>query len=306
MAKSSLMQLVRARVMAKTATKHMFIFGLGYVGLHLAQALHEQGWQITGTTRNVEKLASYQAKGWRILSFEDGATIPEIDHHLAQASHVLTTISALIGHDPVMQAHQGSLAKFEGWTGYVSATSIYPDQEQGFVDEDTPPAPATKRGHDRLAAEQLWQNITNAEIFRVAGIYGPNRSPFAALMEGRAKIIEKEGHFFNRIHQSDITAIIMAALDQPRPGRIINLCDNEPAPQGDVIRYAASLLKIEPPKAVKFEEADLSPMARTFYVSRRKLTSRIIGTELPVKLQYPTYREGLKAILDAEGHLQNH
>ena len=284
------------------AQKHIFIFGLGYVGLHLANALHDQGWQITGTTRNPEKLSAYADKGWRILPFEDGVPIDQLASYLAQASHVITTISALVGHDPVMAAHEAEMADYKGWTGYVSATSIYPDQIDGFVDEDAIPAPATKRGRDRLAAEQLWQKVTNAEILRVAGIYGPDRSPFKALAEGRAKIIEKEGHFFNRIHQSDITSIIMAAMAQPRQGRIINLCDHEPAPQGDVIRYAAKLMGVEPPTPVAFEEAELSPMARTFYVSRRRLTSKVIGHELPVTLRYPTYREGLEAIYKAEGY----
>ena len=281
--------------------KHIFIFGLGYVGLHLARALSEQGWHITGTTRTPDALRHYHDKGWTILPFTDGQDIPDLEQHLASATHVITTISALVGHDPVLRQHQSALAKFEGWTGYVSATSIYPDQEEGFVDELTPPAPATKRGRDRLAAEQLWQEVTHAEIFRVAGIYGPGRSPFQALIEGRAKIIEKDGHFFNRIHQSDITKIIIAAIEAPRPRRIINLCDNEPAPQGDVIRYAAQLLGVDAPTPVAFEEANLSPMARTFYVSRRRLASQIVGKELDVTLSYPTYREGLNAIFEAEG-----
>lgn len=281
--------------------KHIFIFGLGYVGLHLAQSLSQQGWRITGTTRNPEALQDYQDQGWTILPFTDGQEIPDLEQHLASATHVITTISALIGHDPVLRQHQSALATFDGWTGYVSATSIYPDQEDGFVDETTEPAPATKRGRDRLAAEQLWQEVSDAEIFRVAGIYGPGRSPFQALTEGRAKIIEKEGHFFNRIHLADITKIIMAAIDAPRPRRIINLCDHEPAPQGDVIRYAAQLLGVEAPTPVAFEEADLSPMARTFYVSRRRLASLIVGKELDVTLSYPTYREGLQAIFEAEG-----
>ena len=280
--------------------KHIFIFGLGYVGLHLANALHQQGWQITGTTRNPDKLSAYAAKGWTILPFEDGTPICDVSDHLDTATHLVTTISALVGHDPVLHSHHKEIANFQGWTGYVSATSIYPDQEDGFVDETAIPAPATKRGRDRLKAEQDWQALTNAEIFRVAGIYGPYRSPFQALREGRAKIIEKPGHFFNRIHQTDITRIMIAAINQPRAGRIINLCDHEPSPQGDVIRYAASLLGISPPEPTPFEQANLSPMARTFYVSRRRLASQVVGTELPVSLLYPTYREGLTAILDAE------
>lgn len=282
--------------------KHIFIFGLGYVGLHLADALARQGWQITGTTRNPEKLRTYSDKGWTILPFEDGKPIENLSRYLDDATHVITTISALVGHDPVMNVHRDEMSKFKGWSGYVSATSIYPDQEAGFVDEDTIPAPATKRGHDRLAAEEIWQDVTNAEIFRVAGIYGPGRSPFQALLEGRAKIIEKPGHFFNRIHQSDITDIIIAAMAHPRAGRILNLCDHEPAPQGDVIRYAADLLGVAPPTPVAFEDANLSPMARTFYVSRRRLASKYVGKEIPVTLTYPTYREGLRGIFEAEGH----
>ena len=285
--------------------KHIFIFGLGYVGLHLANALYQEGWQISGTTRTPEKLAQYAEKGWQILPFDDGVPVPHLADHLASCTHVITTISALVGHDPVMASHGDDLRAFKGWTGYVSATSIYPDQEDGFVDEDTAPAPATKRGHDRMAAEQLWQSALDAEIFRVAGIYGPGRSPFAALAEGRAKIIEKEGHFFNRIHQSDITAIIMAAIAKPRKGRIINLCDHEPAPQGDVIRYAANLMGVDAPTPVAFEDANLSPMARTFYVSRRRLASKVVGKELDVSLRYPTYREGLEAIFKAEGRAKS-
>ena len=282
------------------ADKHIFIFGLGYVGRHLAHALYQQGWQISGTTRDVERMRAKVPDDWQILAFEDGQTIEALDRHLENCTHLLSTISALVGHDPVMNSHKDSLQSFKGWCGYVSATSVYPDQKDGFVDEDTPPAPATKRGHDRLAAEQLWQEITNAELFRAAGIYGPHRSPFKALAEGRSKIIDKPGHYFNRIHQSDITKVIIAAMAQPRARRIINLCDEEPAPQGDVIRYAAKLMGVEAPKPIAFEEAELSPMARTFYVSRRRLKSNIISKELGVSLEYPTYREGLNAIYQDE------
>ena len=278
------------------AGKHIFIFGLGYVGLHLAHRLDRQGWQISGTTRNPEKLKGKIPKAWQIFAFEDGQTIDGLASYLENCSHILSTISALVGHDPVMRTHRDILKNYQGWAGYVSATSVYPDQKDGFVDETTTPAPATKRGKDRLAAEQLWQEIIDAEIFRAAGIYGPERSPFTALGEGRAKIIEKEGHFFNRIHLSDIAKIIIAAMDKPRKNRIINLCDNEPAPQGDVIRYAAKLMRVNPPQPVPFEQANLTPMARSFYVSRRRLKSIIIKDELGITLDYPTYREGLNAI----------
>jgi nucleoside-diphosphate-sugar epimerase len=286
----------------KSKNNHLFIFGLGYVGQHLARALHQKGWQITGTTRHPKRLEPNVPNDWQILKFEDGGQINDLSSHLSNASHVITTISALAGYDPVLKAHQQELCTFSGWVGYVSATSVYPDQEQGFIDESVPAAPATKRGLARLIAEQEWQGACRAEIFRVAGIYGPGRNPIINLLEGSARIIEKEGQLTNRINQTDITNIIIAAMAKPRPSRIINLCDEEPASQGEVVRYAASLLGIEPPKPIAFEDAELTPMARSFYISKRRLRSVVVGPELGVKLIFPTYREGLKALVESKGY----
>jgi nucleoside-diphosphate-sugar epimerase len=286
----------------KSKNNHLFIFGLGYVGQHLARALHQKGWQITGTTRHPKRLEPNVPNDWQILKFEDGGQINDLSSHLSNASHVITTISALAGYDPVLKAHQQELCTFSGWVGYVSATSVYPDQEQGFIDESVPAAPATKRGLARLIAEEEWQGACRAEIFRVAGIYGPGRNPIVNLLEGSARIIEKEGQLTNRINQTDITNIIIAAMAKPRPSRIINLCDEEPASQGEVVRYAASLLGIEPPKPIAFEDAELTPMARSFYISKRRLRSVVVGPELGVKLIFPTYREGLKALVESNGY----
>ena len=288
--------------MKKSKNNHLFIFGLGYVGQHLARALHQKGWQITGTTRHPKRLEPNVPNDWQILKFEDGGQINDLSSHLSNASHVITTISALAGYDPVLKAHQQELCTFSGWVGYVSATSVYPDQEQGFIDESVPAAPATKRGLARLIAEQEWQGACRAEIFRVAGIYGPGRNPIVNLLEGSARIIDKEGQLTNRINQTDITNIIIAAMAKPRPSRIINLCDEEPASQGEVVRYAASLLGIEPPKPIAFEDAELTPMARSFYISKRRLRSVVVGPELGVKLIFPTYREGLKALVESKGY----
>ena len=290
--------------MKKSNNNHLFIFGLGYVGQHLARALHQEGWQITGTTRNPERLKPKLPNDWKILKFEDGGQIIDLGAYLSNASHVITTISALPGYDPVLRAHKEELRAFSGWVGYVSATSVYPDQEQGFIDETVPAAPSTKRGLARLISEQEWQETCHAEIFRVAGIYGPGRNAILNLLEGSARIIEKEGQISNRIHQTDITNIISAAIAKPRPSRIINLCDEEPAPQGVVVRYASSLLGMKPPTPIAFEDAELTPMSRSFYISKRRLRSVIIGPELGIKLSYPTYRDGLRSLLENEDEVK--
>ena len=278
----------------------IFIFGLGYVGRPLGHRLAAAGWRIRGTTRNPDRLAAESATGWQIHRFTDDSPLVDAPAALAGVDAVLSTITAIGGSDPVLDAHQDVLSDFPGWSGYVSATSVYPDRPDGFCYEDTPTDPATARGRARVVAESRWQSLLQSEVFRAAGIYGPGRSPFDSLRDGTARIIEHRGQVFNRIHVDDICRVIEAAIASPRPGRIINLADERPAPQGDVVRHAAALIGVEPPQPQSLEEANLSPMARSFYVSRRRVASRVIGPELGLDLLYPDYESGLAAILDAE------
>ena len=278
----------------------IFIFGIGYVGRPLGHLLARAGWQIRGTTRRPEKLADEIAAGWQVYPFSESEALTGPKTALAGVDALVSTITAIGGSDPVLDAHGDALRNFTGWTGYVSATSIYPDKPQGFCYEDTPPEPATARGRARLAAEERWLDLLGAEIFRAAGIYGPGRSAFDGLRDGTARIIEREGQVFNRIHVDDICRIISAAMAQPRRGRIINLADGKPAPQADVVRCAAQMLGVCPPEPQTLEEANLSEMARSFYVSRRRVGSRVIKPELGLDLLYPDFESGLAAILAAE------
>ena len=278
----------------------VFIFGLGYVGRPLGHRLAAAGWQVRGTTRTPSRLAAQAEAGWQIHEFADDRPLADPDAALDGVDALITTITAIGGSDPVLDAHGELIADFKGWSGYVSATSVYPDTPDGLCYEDTPTGPATARGRARVEAEQRWLNLLGTEIFRAAGIYGPGRSPFDALRDGTSRIIEHRGQLFNRIHVEDICRVIEAAMAQPRRGRIINLADNKPAPQGDVVRHAAGLIGVEPPQPQSLEEANLSPMARSFYVSRRKVASKVIGPELGLDLLYPDYESGLAAILKAE------
>ena len=278
----------------------VFIFGLGYVGRPLGHRLAAAGWQVRGTTRTPSRLAAQAEAGWQIHEFADDRPLADPDAALDGVDALITTITAIGGSDPVLDAHGELIADFKGWSGYVSATSVYPDTPDGFCYEDTPTGPATARGRARVEAEQRWLDLLGTEIFRAAGIYGPGRSPFDALRDGTSRIIEHRGQLFNRIHVEDICRVIEAAMAQPRRGRIINLADNKPAPHGDVVRHAAGLIGVEPPQPQSLEEANLSPMARSFYVSRRKVASKVIGPELGLDLLYPDYESGLAAILKAE------
>ena len=283
-----------------TDKKQILVFGLGYVGTALARSMAEDGWQIIGTTRNPDTHAMAGQPGWRLLPFDSTGPIDGLADYLAESSAILSTIAPQDQRDPVLHYHREEIARFTGWSGYISATSVYADQTDEWVDETTPTAPATKRGQVRVETEADWQQTLSAEILRVAGIYGPGRSAFTALRAGTARIIDKPDHFFNRIHLDDIVAVIRGAMARPSPGRIVNVTDKEPAKQGDVVRFAADLLGVAPPPTIPFEEAEMSEMARSFYRSRRRLRSVRIESELGVQLSYPNDRQGLKAVFAAD------
>ena len=166
-------------------------------------------------------------------------------------------------------------------------------------------SPQTERGRRRVAAERQWQTLATEvdlplHIFRLAGIYGPGRGPFEKIRRGAAKRILKPGQVFSRIHVDDISRVLAASMNQPNPGAVYNVCDDDPAPPEDVIGYAAELLGASAPPMVEFDKADLTPMARSFYAESKRVRNDRIKRELGVRLLYPNYRTGLKSILKNE------
>jgi nucleoside-diphosphate-sugar epimerase len=188
-----------------------------------------------------------------------------------------------------------------GWLGYLSTVAVYGDYGGGWVDETTPPRDPGTRGQQRLDAEQAWlafgeRGGRRVDIFRLPGIYGPGRSAIDQLRSGTARRIRKAGQVFNRVHVDDIAAALEAAMAAPSAHNVYNITDDEPAPADEVMAYAATLLGVEPPPLVRFEDADLSPMALSFYAQSKRVSNRRMKESLGVRLAYPTYREGLEAI----------
>jgi len=139
-----------------------------------------------------------------------------------------------------------------------------------------------------------------AQVFRLPGIYGPGRNALASLKTGKARRINNPGQVFNRIHVSDIALTLDAAMHCTTDETVFNVTDDEPAPPQDVVTYAAELLGVEPPPLVAFEEADLSPLARSFYSENKRVRNDRIKSLLGVELEYPTYRQGLRALVEVE------
>jgi nucleoside-diphosphate-sugar epimerase len=288
--------------------KHLFVFGLGYSASAIAALLRQSGWQVSGTVRSPAKFEALRGQGFAALLFGDADGVRKALH---SATHCLVSVPPREAGDPVLAAYDEALRTAPGlcWAGYLSTIGVYGDLDGAWADEDTPAEPDTERGVARIEAEAAWTAFCAGrglplDIFRLAGIYGPGRNPLERIRRGEARRIVKPGQVFNRIHVDDIAQTVAAAVFQERaqPGtRLFNLADGEPAPPQDVILYAAELIGAPPPPEVPFEEAALSPMARSFYVGNKRIRNDKIERELGVALKYPTYREGLRALLEDSG-----
>jgi len=276
------------------------MIGVGYVARATAPLLAKRGLRRVGTTRsNADEVrtAGIEPLVW---SAEDGLT-DRVRAALAEATHLLISAAPGPQGDPVLKALGPDIAALMPrlqWSGYLSTTGVYGDRDGDWVDEDSPVIPRQPRSVLRLAAERSWQAaLPDIRIFRLAGIYGPGRSALDQLRAGRARRIVKPGHVFSRIHVDDIAAALVLSIDHPHADGVFNLADDEPSPNADVVAFAAELLAMAPPPEEDFETAEMSAMLRGFYAESRRVRNLKAKRELGWSPRFPTYREGLTALL---------
>ncbi|NEX47983.1 SDR family oxidoreductase [Pseudotabrizicola algicola] len=275
--------------------KTLLSLGHGYSADALARLLVPQGWSVIGTTRTPEKAARLKARGITPLLWPG-----DLGPALAQATHILVSAAPDAAGDPFLLACPQIAQARVDWVGYLSTTGVYGDHQGGWVDEATPLTPVGARGAQRVLAETQWRATgLPLHIFRLAGIYGPGRGPFEKVRDGSARRIIKAGQYFSRTHVEDIAQVLAASIARPNPGAAYNVCDDEPAPPEDVLSHAAALLGLPEPPAIDFDQAEMTPMARSFYAESKRVRNDRIKDELGVRLLYPTYREGLAALLAA-------
>lgn len=271
----------------------LVVFGNGYTGHAIAAAARRDGHAVTVTSRTPAE--------------QDVVDFATLD--LAGVTHVVSTAPPGDGPDPVLAVHGAALAASATlrWVGYLSTTGVYGDRAGGWVNEATTPAPGQDRSRRRVAAEEEWATLAGrvaVDLFRVAGIYGPGRSAFDDLRAGRARRVSRPGHAFGRIHRDDIARAVLAAVVQDRAPslRVLHLADDEPAEGANVTAEAARLLGVPPPPLIPFDQAEpgMSPMARSFWTENRRVSSRWTQQALDLRWRYPSYREGLVAILAEE------
>ena len=284
-------------------------FGFGYCAEHFVAEFGDKFERIVATVRGAERAAvlnAYKAGPLQAMVFDGNYTTPELERAIAQARYALVSIPPGDAGDPVLAAFGKDLAAGENLNSivYLSTVGVYGESGGGWVDEETPAAPASQRGRRRLAAEQAWRDLgarrgIAVAVLRLAGIYGPGQNALSKIARGKARRIVKPGQIFNHIHVGDIAQAIDAAFTHRASG-VFNVADDEPAAPADPILFAAQLMGRAPPPEEKFDDAaaSMSPMALTFWQECRRVKNDKLKRALGVTLRYPTYREGLRALFE--------
>jgi nucleoside-diphosphate-sugar epimerase len=277
----------------------ILFLGYGFVAKALARRLRARRWRLAATHRRAEQARELAADGVRPIDWRDGAVFDDADAVL------VSTPPGENGCPALAAARDALRAAAPIWIGYLSTNGVYGDHGGATVDETSPLLATSPRARARIAAENAWRAFADERghrlvIFRLPGIYGPGRSAFDQIRQGRAQRVFKAGQVFSRMHVDDIAAAVEASLDRPEAGALFNLADDEPAPPQDVVEHACRLLGVEPPPLIPIEQAQLSDMARSFYADNKRVSNALMKRALGVSLRYATYREGLKAILADE------
>jgi len=290
--------------MNEMQTPTLLCIGYGYCARVLADRLSREGWRIAATARTDDKAQTSKDEG-----IDAHVWLPDaLFAALPPRTHLLISAPPGEDGDPVLARYREALLDQRDrieWIGYLSTTAVYGDRAGGEVDETSALTPASERGKRRVGAERDWLALAKETLpvhtFRLAGIYGPGRGPFEKIRRGTVQRIVKEGQVFGRIHVEDIATVLRASMARPDPGTAYNVTDDLTCPPQEVIGHAADLLGVPRPPLVRFEDAEMSPMARSFYGENKRVANGRMKERLGVALAYPTYREGLAAILAAEG-----
>lgn len=284
----------------------LFVFGMGYVGAAFSRALRARGWEIAATARDADQADRLRAQGITSADPDDREAMAAA---LQGVNAILVTAPPGPDGCPALESLVPALAQakaFPDWIGYLSTTGVYGDYEGRWVFETAPLKAQSVEGARRVGAERDWREVgrgmgLTVTAFRLPGIYGPGRSALDRLRAGEGRRIVKPGQVFSRIHVDDIVTGLLASLERPKAGGIYNLVDDEPAPPQDVMEHAARLLGVPVPPDLPFNELGMSPATRRFYAENKRVSNALAKAELGWRPAYPTYREGLAAILKAGG-----
>ncbi len=273
----------------------VFCFGVGYSGIEFLKHARAVGYEVSGCVRTQEKADILNKKyNFNIVAL-DALTLS----FFWDVTHILITIPpTLEGYKKYLPFVQES--KVLQWCGYISTTGVYGNTNGDWVDECSIMNPSSRHSQCRVEAEIFWLSVCDkTHIFRLPAIYGTGRSALDKVMLDGVRAIDEKGQVFNRIHIYDIAQTLIASMKKPNVGRVYNVVDDFPCSAVEPLHYACDLLGMKRVHVVALKNANLSPMAQSFYTDNRRVKNTRIKRELGVVLKYPTYIEGLNAIFDA-------
>ena len=278
--------------------KKILIFGAGFSGKKIAMEMRKAGFEAFTSSRSVK----YDK--WSFLYDSNNNDLPP-DELFKGVTHILSCMPPnKDGSDPLLSKLENKLLDLDlEWAGYLSTTGVYGNTFGEWVSEDAPANPIQERSKRRLLCEEKWINTSlPTQIFRLPGIYGPGRSTLDSILKKNIKVIFKKDQVFSRVHVADIAnAIIYLILNQNKFAfyKIINIADDNPCSQIEVIRYSYKLLRMQMPEQIDFEEAkkNLSPIALSFWEENRRVSNALLCKKLGYQLIHKDYKSGLQNCL---------
>lgn len=284
------------------------IFGCGYLGARVARLWRDQGDEVFVVTRSSERAARFTADGFRPIVAD--VLDPRSLHDLPAAETVLFAV----GYDRTTGAAIQDVF-VNGWQAtldalneanlrriiYISSTGVYGQTSGDAVDENSPTVPDREGGKACLAAERLLAAHrlgSKGIVLRMAGLYGPGRIPNVAdIRRGEPLSVAEQG-FLNLIHIDDAARIVLAAEASEIAPRTYVVSDGEPVERRAYYEELASLLAAPTPR---FLTPDVNSPRSARGNSSKRINNARLRAELSVGLRYPSYREGLAAIVASEG-----
>ena len=279
-----------------TRMKKLLIYGYGYTASYLAETLSTENYLIIGSSREEKKFNSDNKKVKFINNSLVNNCLLKDD-----ITHILVSVPPNDLGDIFIQNYRDIITKNKNieWIGYLSATNVYGDHDGELVSESSQTKPKTKKGINRLVAEKQWLELISKfnlpiKIFRLAGIYGPNRNIKERLIKGLVKNIFKEGQFFSRIHVEDIANILNLSMNNITKNKIYNLADDFSCNLNVIIEYLCEKNSLIKPVQIDFDDMSLDYKKESFFLENKRVDNSLVKKDLLKNFKYPSFKEGYK------------
>lgn len=229
--------------------------GCGWLGLPLAEFLHQKGYTVKGSTTSISKLELLKSKHIApyLISLHANGVEGDMNAFLAQSELVICAIPPGLRKN----SKESFVAKFKNLLSFIAAssvtkvlfissTSVYADSNE-VVTEDTQPSPITESGKQLVRCESLLreQSKLQTTIVRFGGLIGPDRHPIR-MLAGKQQLENPEAPI-NLIHQEDCIEIIYKIIKTESWNTVFNAVAPYHPSRKDYYTAKAIALNLDPP-----------------------------------------------------------